>query len=159
MNANLGMNISEIVMQTVEGIIAKYNGATLEQINDELIIKGLELGFLDLLKKEYSDLTPILMSSFDYDSTTELFTIHKNSKFTTQIPIELRVKYYLTSYLRRKERENKTATFDEITLEILPLLKNGTTPEDQTILTVLENIAVRRQDGWRLKREVPTIFD
>lgn len=45
MKANLGMDITEIVMQTVEGIIAKNDGATLEQINDELIIKGLELGF------------------------------------------------------------------------------------------------------------------
>src|SRR6202035_2576746 len=40
MKANLGMNITEIVLQTIEGIIAKNNGATLEQINDELIIKG-----------------------------------------------------------------------------------------------------------------------
>ena len=75
LKANLGMNMAEIVMQTVEGVIAKNNGATLEQINDELIIKGLELGFLDLLKKEYTDLTPILMNSFDYDDETELFTI------------------------------------------------------------------------------------
>jgi tRNA G10 N-methylase Trm11 len=42
MKANLGMDIAEIVLQTIEGIIAKNNGATLEQINDELIIKGLE---------------------------------------------------------------------------------------------------------------------
>ncbi|GHT15954.1 hypothetical protein AGMMS49573_03980 [Endomicrobiia bacterium] len=51
MKANLGMDIADIVTQTIEGIIAKNNGATLEQINDELIIKGLELGFLDLLKR------------------------------------------------------------------------------------------------------------
>ena len=153
MNANLGMNISEIVMQTVEGIIAKYNGATLEQINDELIIKGLELGFLDMLKKEYSDLTPILMNSFDYNAETELFTIRRNTKFTANIPEELRIRYYLISYLRRMERENKTSTFDEIILEILPLLKNGTTPEDQTVLSVLENIAERTVQGrWRLKQ-------
>ncbi|MDR1758250.1 MAG: type I restriction enzyme HsdR N-terminal domain-containing protein, partial [Bacteroidales bacterium] len=75
LKANLGMDISEIVMQTIEGIIAKNNGATLEQINDELILKGLELGFLDLLKKEYSDLTPLLMNSFDYDADAEIFTI------------------------------------------------------------------------------------
>ena len=37
---------------------------------------------------------------------------------------------------------------------ILPLLKNGTTPENQTILTVLEDIAERVGDNsWRLKRE------
>ena len=153
MNANLGMNISEIVMQTVEGIIAKHNGATLEQINDELIIKGLELGFLDMLKKEYSDLTPILMSGFEYNVETELFSIRKNTKFTANIPLELRIRYYLISYLRRMERENKTSTFDEIILEILPLLKNGSTPEDQTVLSVLEDIAERTgQSSWRLKQ-------
>jgi hypothetical protein len=154
MYANLGMNISEIVMQTVEGIIAKHNGATLEQINDELIIKGLELGFLDLLKKEYSDLTPILMNSFDYDAKTELFTIRKNATFTTNIPQELRIKYYLTSYLRRMDRTDTISTFDEIILYILPLLKNGTTPENQTVLSVLETVGERvGEDSWRIKRE------
>ncbi|MDR1023792.1 MAG: type I restriction enzyme HsdR N-terminal domain-containing protein [Prevotellaceae bacterium] len=153
LKANLGMDISEIVMQTIEGIIAKNHGATLEQINDELIIKGLELGFLDLLKKEYADLTPLLMSSFDYDTETEVFTIRKDTKFTTQIDIHLRIKYYLLSYLRRKERENKIATFDEIILEILPLLKNGSTPENQTVLNVLEYIGERvGNDGWQLKK-------
>ena len=154
LKANLGMDIAEIVMQTIEGIIAKNNGATLEQINDELIIKGLELGFLDLLKKEYNDLTPILLSSFDYNEETELFTIRKNAKFMTHVDVKLRIRYYLMSYLRRMERENKTSTFDEIILEILPLLRNGTTPENQTVLSVLEDIAERSgQDSWRLKRD------
>ncbi|MGI0482152.1 DNA methyltransferase [Geminocystis sp. CENA526] len=154
LKANLGMDIAEIVIQTIEGVIAKNDGATLEQINDELIIKGLELGFLDLLKKEYSDLTPILLDNFDYDETTELFTIKKDTKFKSHIDVKLRIKYYLISYLRRMERENKTSTFDEIVLNILPLLKNGTTPENQTILTVLEDIAERvGENHWKLKGE------
>lgn len=154
LKANLGMDIAEIVMQTIEGIIAKNNGATLEQINDELIIKGLELGFLDLLKKEYTDLTPILLGNFDYNEETEEFTIKKETKFKTHIDVRLRIRYYLMSYLRRMERENKNPHFDEIVLAILPLLKNGTTPENQTILRVLEDIAERiEQDCWRLKRE------
>jgi 16S rRNA G966 N2-methylase RsmD len=161
MKANLGLDMAEIVMQTIEGIIAKYNGATLEQINDELIIKGLELGFLDLLKKEYSDLTPILLDKFDYDETTERFSIRKNTKFTTHIDVRLRIRYYLISYLRRMARENKSPHFDEIILAILPLLKNGTTPENQTILSVLEDIAERvDKDSWRLKTEgQTTLFD
>jgi hypothetical protein len=80
LKANLGMDIAEIVIQTVEGIIAKNDGATIEQINDEIIIKGLELGFLDLLRQEYEDLTPILTNSFDYNKETEMFTIRKNKK-------------------------------------------------------------------------------
>jgi DNA modification methylase len=159
LKANLGMNIAEIVMQTIEGIIAKNNGATLEQINDELIIKGLELGFLDLLKKEYTDLTPILLCSFDYNEETELFTIQKNSKFMTHIDVRLRIRYYLLSYLRRLERENKTATFEEIVFNILPLLKNGSTPEKQTISSVLEDIAVRvGEESWSLKRSPQTVL-
>jgi len=160
LKANLGMNISEIIIQTIEGIIALHNGATLEQINDELIIKGLELGFLDLLKKEYSDLTPLLFESFDYNEETQLFTIKKNVKFKTNIDINLRIRYYLFSYLRRQEIENKTATFDDIILYIMPLLKNGTTPENQTILKVLEDIAYREgHDHWKLKtNKQPNLF-
>lgn len=159
MKANLGMDIADIVIQTIEGLIAKNNGATLEQINDELIIKGLELGFLDLLKKEYSDLTPILLGNFDYDEKTERFSIKKDTKFKSHIDVKLRIRYYLISYLRRMERENKSAHFDEIVLYILPLLKNGITPEHQTILNVLEDIAERTgDDSWRLKQEM-TLLD
>ena len=154
LRAHIGMDIAEIVMQTIEGIIAKHDGATLEQINDELIIKGLELGFLDLLKKEYSDLTPILLENFDYNEETELFTIKRNSKFKSHLDVRLRIKYYLISYLRRMERENKSPHFDEIILNILPLLKNGVTPENQTLLSVLQDIGEHvGQDCWRLKRE------
>jgi hypothetical protein len=161
LKAHVGMDIAEIVLQTIEGIIAKNDGATLEQINDELIIKGLELGFLDLLKKEYTDLTPLLLENFDYDNNTELYTIKKDTKFRTHVDIRLRVKYYLLSYLRRMERENKTPHFDEIILYIIPLLKNGITPENQTVLGVLEDIAEHvGEDCWRLRRKGQiTLFD
>lgn len=154
LKANFGVDIAEIVMQTIEGIIAKYEGATLEQINDELIIKGLELGFLDLLKKEYSDITPLLLQNFDYDDKKEIFTLKQDSKFKTHLDEKLRIRYYLLSFLRRKERENINPHFDDIILSILPLLKNGTTPENQTVLGVLEDIAEHvGEDRWRLKKQ------
>jgi hypothetical protein len=156
MKANLGMNIAEIVMQTIEGIIAKDHGATLEQINDELIIKGLELGFLDLLKKEYSDLTALLLQNFDYNEETEQFTIKTNAKFKTTLDVRLRIRYYLLSYLRRMEKEKRNPSFDDIVLYILPLLKNGITPEHQTILNVLEDIGEQiGKDCWCLKGTLP----
>ncbi|MDR1195606.1 MAG: type I restriction enzyme HsdR N-terminal domain-containing protein [Endomicrobium sp.] len=160
MKANLGMKITDVVMQTIEGIIAKNNGATLEQINDELIIKGLELGFLDLLKKEYTDLTPLLIENFDYDKETEIYSIKENKKFTAHIDVKLRIKYYLMSYLRRMERQKKAADFNEIILHIMPLLKNGTTPEKQTILNVLEDIAYRSgKNGWILRKTSQLMLD
>jgi hypothetical protein len=154
LKANLGMDIGEIVIQTIEGVIAKDEGATLEQINDELIIKGLELGFLDLLKKEYTDLSPLLLDKFDYNSKTEKYTIKKDTRFQTLIDVKLRIKYYLISFLRRMERENKVPTFNEVVFAILPLLKNGVTPEHQTILSVLNDIAEQvGEDGWKLKQK------
>jgi hypothetical protein len=125
----------------------------LEQINDELIIKGLEMGFLDLLKKEYSDLTPLLMDNFDYDEKTELFSIKKNKQFKTHVRLDLRINYYLKSYFVRTEK----ASFDDIVQHIMPLLKNGITPENQTILNVLEVIAEKevKTNMWKLKPKDP----
>lgn len=152
MRAHLGMDIGEIVFQTIESIIAKNDGATLEQINDELIIKGLELGFLHLMKKEYSDLTPILRDNFDYNEDTERFTIRKDARFRTHVDVRLRIRYFLMSYLTRKEREGTNPTIDDIVLDILPLLKNGATPPNQTILSVLEDIGEHVGNGmWKLK--------
>ncbi len=97
---------------------------------------------------------PVLLGNFDYDEKNELFTLKKDTKFKSHIDVKLRIKYYLISYLRRMERENKISTFDEIVFNILPLLKNGTTPEHQTVLNVLEDIGERvGQNNWKLKKD------
>ncbi|MDR2803987.1 MAG: hypothetical protein LBB22_06845 [Treponema sp.] len=58
------------------------------------------------------------------------------------------------------ERENKTPSFNEIVFAILPLLKNGVKPEQQTILGVLEDIGEKTgEDSWRLKKDDSTLFD
>lgn len=52
------------------------------------------------------------------------------------------------------EREGQNITFDEIVMEVIPLLKNGTTPANQTILKVLEDIGQRTGDNyWKLKKK------
>ena len=148
----LGADITNIIIQTAEGIIAKEQGATIEQINSELILKGLELGFLDLLSQRYQDLTPLLMQFLDYDSGTQKYQIRADTQFKSKIDVDLRVRYYTYSYLKRISFQKHDPTFSEIVLYIMPLLKNGTTPEDQTILNVLEEIAYRvGEDRWRLK--------
>jgi len=51
-------------------------------------------------------------------------------------------------------REEYFPTFDEIILHIMPLLKNGITPEAQTILNVLATLAERTENGrWRLRAD------
>jgi 16S rRNA G966 N2-methylase RsmD len=149
----LGAPVMDVVMETIESVIAMHHGATLEQINDELVIRGLELGFLDILAKEYADLTPLLMESFEFDDKTKTYNLRKNKKFKTHIPLELRVRYFVVSYLKRMEHLKRNPTFDEIVLNIMPLLKNGVTPEHQTILNVLESVAEHiGADRWRLTK-------
>lgn len=161
MKMDLGADITDIIIQTIEGIIAANGGATIEEINTELVTKGLDLGFLDILSSKYSDITPFLAAQFDYHADTETYHIKKNTKFRTQIPVEVRIKYYVVSMMRRLARQNEFPTFDNIILEIMPLLKNGITPEHQTILGVLENIAVRvGEDQWKLDEfGQKTLFD
>lgn len=133
----LGAPVMDMVMVTVESVIAMHHGATLEQINDELVIRGLELGFLDILYKEYADLTPLLLQSFDFNFETKTYNIIKNRKFKTHIPLELRVRYFVVSYMKRMQILKRYPNIDEIILNVMPLLKNGITPEHQTIFTVL----------------------
>jgi hypothetical protein len=55
-----------------------------------------------------------------------------------------------------------TADFDTSIYEIIPLLRNGKIPENQTIKSVLEDIAERiGTDGWKLKakEKEKTLFD
>jgi 16S rRNA G966 N2-methylase RsmD len=152
LKANLGMKIGDIIIQTIEGIIAKNHGATLEEINDELIIKGLELGFLDLMKQEYSDLTSLLTETFEYSGESQKFFIRENQKFKTHLDVRLKIRYYVLAMLRRAEHRKDYPTFDEIVFHIIPLLKNGITPEKQTVLSVLEDIGERIEpDKWRLR--------
>lgn len=151
MKIDLGADITSVIMETIEGVIAQNNGATLEEINDELIIKGLELGFLDILSKEYKDISPVLNDNFNFDEATKKYHIPSNSKFKSLIDVRLRIKYFLLSYMRRVEHQHYYPTFDEIVLNIMPLLKNGITPEKQTILNVLKEVAVRTTEGrWKL---------
>ncbi len=149
----LGAPVMDVVMETIEAVIAMHHGATLEQINNELVIRGLELGFLDILAKEYADLTPLLTQTFDFNKVASTYNLPQNRKFKTHIPLELRVRYFLMSYMKRMEHLNRLPKFDEIILNIMPLLKNGITPEHQTILNVLESLGERvGADRWRLSK-------
>jgi DNA modification methylase len=150
MKMNVGENIVALVIETIEGVIAHKNGATLEDINDELVMKGIEFGFLDILSQKYSDITSLLSQHFSYDETTQKYHIPQNTKFQSRIDVHLRILYFLKSYLIRMRQQNYDPTFDEIILHIMPFLKNGITPEEQSILSVLEEIAQQVGDGkWR----------
>jgi hypothetical protein len=113
----------------------------------------LELGFLHHLKKKYTDLTPVLSANkkLEYDSVTGVYTLAKGKKFDSDIPLKLRIRFYLISYLREKYREGIHPTLEDVVHNIMPLLKNGSTPDEQTIEGELKKYAVRvGKDGWKL---------
>ena len=152
MKLDLGDDATDLILETAENVIAEKNGATIEEINSELIIKGIELGFLDLLSKKYDDLSPMLDSYFYLDDETQKYHLPKNKKFKSAIPVELRLRYFLLSYLKRKRLERVDPDFSEIVQDIMPMLKNGLTPEEQTILNVLRELARELPSGrWRLR--------
>ncbi|MGI9461914.1 MAG: DNA methyltransferase, partial [Alphaproteobacteria bacterium] len=150
---SLGGDDFKLILNHIEAIIAKNSGATLEEIYSELMVYGLENGYLDKLSKEYADLTPIMNENFDYDEKTEKYHISQNKKFRAHIPVEMRVRYFLESFLIKCERTKKYPTFNEIVRHILPLLKNGITPEEQKIREVLNLIAYQYgEDKWRIQK-------
>lgn len=127
----------------------------MEEIHADLTIKGLELGFLHELSRDYEDLTPIINANFDFDEKTGKYHIKKGEKFKShKIDIKVRTRYFLLSYLRGCERQNKKAYFDDICLEIIPLLKNDITPDESLIKEVLEQIALPNVNTgeWKLKK-------
>jgi hypothetical protein len=65
MAVDLGLDIVDVIEETIEGVIAMNQGATIEQVNNGLLIRGLELGFLHTLSQKYQDLTPLLKQKFD----------------------------------------------------------------------------------------------
>lgn len=151
--AKLGAEVYDLILETIEAVIAENDGASLEQINDRLIITGLELGFLDILSKEYKDLSPILNTNFVYNTESDTFHLIQDKKFKTNVPLDLRIRYFLLSYLRRKGHAKTYPTTDEIILDIMPLLRNGITPVDQTILNILTQLADQLEgDRWCLKK-------
>ncbi|MDE2636842.1 MAG: DNA methylase, partial [Chloroflexota bacterium] len=154
MKLDLGDDATDLILETAEGVIAENDGATIEAINNELIMKGIELGFLDLLSKKYNDLSPLLDLYFDLDPSTQKYHLPKTKKFKSAIPVELRIRYFLLSYMKRQHQRSIDPDISDIVQAIMPLLKNGITPERQTILNVLSVWARKTSDGrWRLRDE------
>lgn len=160
----LGEDITNLVLNHAEALIARDNGATLEEIHAEITTKGLKLGFLHELGKIHADLTPLINIHFDLDEESGKYHIKKGQKFKSHaIPLELRTRYFLLSYLRGAKRQGKNAYFDDICLEIIPLLKNGVSPSKDFIREILSEIATPNKETgeWKLegKKGIQGSFD
>lgn len=151
-----------LVLNNIEALIARDDGATLEEIYADLQIRGLELGFYHELGNVCNDLTPLINQHFDLDSTSGKYHIRQGQRFKSHfIDIKTRARYFVLSFLRGCERQNRRVTFDDICLEVIPLLKNGIIPENTLISDILEDIAIPNKETgeWRLKSKDAKLFD
>lgn len=75
--ADDGMDVIRLIEETVDMAIVANDGATIDEINDALIVRGLEMGFLDVLSQEYEDVSPFVEANYRYDAVTERFHVVK----------------------------------------------------------------------------------
>ena len=154
MKLDLGNDATDLILETAESVIAENDGATIEDINSELIIKGIELGFLDLLSRKYDDLSPLLETYFILDVETQKYHLPHNKKFKSAIPVDLRLRYFYCPISSANIKMASTPNSAILCNRSCHYLKNGITPEDQTILNELRVWARKTPSGrWRLLDE------
>ena len=152
----------DMVLNDIEATIVKYNGATIEELYGDLTKRGLENGYLHLLAKMGDNFLIFVNQNFEYNMQDKKYRIKSGTKFKgSSVPLEDRTRYFIVSYLGRCEIEGRKAIFDDICLEVLPLLKNGVTPDDVFIREILEEVAIlnKKTGGWKLKTSEPKLFD
>ena len=152
----------DMVLNDIEATIVKYNGATIEELYGDLTKRGLENGYLHLLAKMGDNFLIFVNQNFEYNMQDKKYRIKSGTKFKgSSVPLEDRTRYFIVSYLGRCEIEGRKAIFDEICFEVIPLLKNGVTPDDRFIKEILEEVATlnKKTGGWKLKTSEPKLFD
>lgn len=150
----------DLILNHIEAIIARDDGASLEEIYDELVITGLELGFLHELGTKFESLIPVINENFDYDENDKKYHIKQGAKFRSHnITLENRAKYFIVSFLKKSYRQNRLVSFDDICLDVIPLLKNGITPSNELIKGIFEKIATVRNGHYILTSSWKTLFD
>jgi DNA modification methylase len=133
------LTLQQLIFNVAEREIIKRDGATLEDIINALIPELFEHNFDDQTQTRTDKVFSLLAQEFRYDTETRTFQVdrERGKKLGSYIPLNVRVNYYLISYLRRKQK----ATLEEIIPYILPRVINGETPSGQEILEELKKIA------------------
>lgn len=139
-----------LILNSAEKTIVRHDGATIDQIYQELVPELVEAGMLDEAQKHFSDINPLLKDTFQLGNDMR-WRLRDDIKLGAYIPLKDRLKFYITSYLRRE----KQASLDEITTNLLPNLINGKTPTDKEVLDILNIIAVPTKENLYRIREKP----
>ena len=142
----------QYVLNSAELTIVSNDGkATIDQIMQDLVPKLWESGLLGAVSNEIDDINNLLKETFEYGKDG-FWRILPKTRIGCHIPLEKRVKFYLMSCLSKAKNESRDITVDEIIMEVLPFLRNGTTPSNQHLISELKKIAYS-SDGlhWKMK--------
>lgn len=139
-------DVKGVILNTAERVIMHKEGATTDEIYHAVVPELLDANLIDIAVKEINDITPLLEKEFDLDNHHK-WQIKKATKVGTWIPRRDRIKFYLTSLLKRE----RTADINHIIQLLLPLLTNGHQPDNKEIMDVLEEIAEPIDGKWQLK--------
>src|SRR5258708_35147343 len=120
---SVGSDAVSIIKDSAELSIVQESGATTDKIYSDVIPKLLENGLLGEVSSKIGDITPILNQEFSYDSENKTWHIKPGRKLGCHIPLEHRIRFYVTDYLNYVARLGKHATIDDIVLTVLPKLK------------------------------------
>ena len=150
--SQVGSNAVQIIKNCAERSIVKNNGASTEMIYHDLIPELLENGLLGEVKEQVSDITPMLQEDFEYSEIDEQWHVRQDAKIGSFIPLNDRIRFYLTDYLAKCKRVGAKATFDDIIYNVMPKLINGEQPTNKSILNVLRDIAYTPDEKhWELR--------
>lgn len=70
-----GHTVATVVEEMIESYMAKHTSATLDEVHDYLICRGLALGILDKYPIEYESAWPFLVSNYGYDKSSQRFFV------------------------------------------------------------------------------------
>ncbi len=139
------------LVQTAKEYIIENDGASFAEINDLLVTKAMNEGFLDEYL-EVSDLKDFVLQHFDYDEESKKY--HCSEAQEPSIPLDKKTRYFLINYFNKCKKENRPALFSDICFEVIPKLINGVTPDDRYIKEILQEIAVivdNKTGEWKLR--------
>lgn len=139
------------LVQAAKEYIIENDGASFAEINDLLVTKAMNEGFLDEYL-EVSDLKDFVLQHFDYDEESKKY--HCSEAQEPSIPLDKKTRYFLINYFNKCKKENRPALFSDICFEVIPKLINGVTPDDRYIKEILQEIAVivdNKTGEWKLR--------
>lgn len=141
------LSLNQLILNVAEREIVKRHGATLEDIINALVPELFEHNYIHEEAQTTTDkIYKFLCDEFDYSLITKSFNLkeQKHKKLGNYIPFQDRVKYYVISYMKLKQK----ATLEEIIPAILPKLVNGETPSGEQILDELKKVAHYDGQYW-----------